>query len=293
VSEIFFQYIINGLTFGAIYALIALGFTVIYKTTDIINFAQGEFVMLGGMLMYTFAENCSMPILPSFALTAVSVCFIGIITERLFIRPALNASLISVIIITIGISILYQSAAMLIWGKEALIIRPFSETEFIELSEEIILNVQNVWIFGITIFFMIILHLFFEKTITGKAFAACSSNPNAAALVGINRNKMVLTSFAVSAGLAGIAGAALCPLTNASYNMGTLFGLKGFCAAIIGGLGNNLGSILGGFMLGIIQELGAGFISSGYKDAISFLILIIFLVFKPWGLLGIKWKKRV
>ncbi|MBP7653429.1 branched-chain amino acid ABC transporter permease, partial [Candidatus Dependentiae bacterium] len=221
------------------------------------------------------------------------VCILGIITERLFIRPALNSSLISIIIITIGISIVYQSAAMLIWGKDALILQPFSETEFIELSEETILNVQNIWILGITIFFMIILHLFFEKTITGKAFTACSSNPAAAALVGIDRNKMVLLSFAISAGLSGIAGAVLCPLTNASYGMGVSFGLKGFCAAIVGGLGNNIGAILGGFMLGIIQEMGAGFISSGYKDAISFSILIIFLIFKPSGILGSKWKKRV
>ncbi|MBP7654324.1 branched-chain amino acid ABC transporter permease, partial [Candidatus Dependentiae bacterium] len=113
MSEILFQYLVNGITYGAIYALVALGFTVIYRTTDIINFAQGEFVMLGGMFMYTFTEHCSLPVFPSFFLTALCVCILGIITERLFIRPALNSSLISIIIITIGISIVYQSAAML------------------------------------------------------------------------------------------------------------------------------------------------------------------------------------
>jgi len=291
--EIFLQYFINGLTYGAIYALIALGFSVIYRTTEIINFAQGEFVMLGGMFMFTFTKICGLNLWLALILTILTVSIIGIIIQQLFIRPAINSPLVSIIIITIGLSIAIQTTAMLLWGKNSLMLDHFSKIETIKITDEIIIATQNIWILAITIILMFILHYFFEKTMLGKAFSACASNPTAASLMGINRNNMVLLSFFISALLGGISGAILCPLTNVNYHIGLSFGLKGFCAAICGGIGNNIGAILGGFMLGIVQEVGAGVISSGYKDAIAFVILIIFLVFKPSGILGQKWTKRV
>ncbi len=287
------QYLINGVTYGSIYALIALGFTVIYKTTDCINFAQGEFIMLGGMFMYTFQENCGISTVSAVFLSIISVSIIGIIIEKIFIRPALKFPPIAIIIITIGLSIVLQTTAMLVWGKNALIIKPFSKSEIFQINDNLFINAQNIWIIFITIILMILLHLFFEKTMYGKGFTACSSNPIAASLVGIDRKKMVMFSFGLSAGLGAIGGAILCPLTNVNYSMGVLFGLKGFCAAIIGGLGNNIGAILGGFMLGIIQETGAGIISSSYKDAISFILLILFLILRPTGILGSRWTQRV
>lgn len=286
-----FQYLINGLTNGGIYALIALGFTIIYKSTDIINLAQGEFVMFGAVMMYTFHHYLGFHLFFAFVFAVLSVALIGVLMEFFMIRPLQESSVVTQIISTIGASIFFRGSAMLIWGRNDVYVPYFSSGQPYQLWNAVI-DRQYLWIFAITFLAMIALHLFYEKTITGKAMTACSANKKAANLVGINTRTMVVISFGLSAALGAMAGGVLAPF-GMKYDRGVAFGLKGFCAAIVGGLGNNIGAIVGGFVLGIVEELGAGLISSSYKNAISFCILVLVLIIRPQGLLFIKSGERV
>ncbi len=286
LSDQILQYIVNGISVGAVYALIALGFTIIYKATDIINFAQGEFVMLGAMFMITLWMRGGVPGPLSFIISVLAVSAIAALLEIAAIRPVRGGSIITLIIITIGASIAIRGAAMLIWGRNGLPLKPFSSSEPIRITESVILLPQEIWILLIATLSMLCLYLFFEKTLTGKAMMACAANRKAAKLVGINVDKMVLMSFVLSGSLGAISGIAIAPNAQAQYDMGVLLGIKGFCAAILGGLGSNVGAVIGGLMLGVIQELGAGFLSSGYKNAIAFLILLAVLIFRPKGMMG-------
>jgi len=278
------QYVITGITIGGIYALIALGFSIIYNTTGIINFAQGEFVMLGGMIAVSLA-TAGLPLLWAFLLSVLLVTAVGLLFERLAIHPLKGASIITLIIITIGASIFLKGVAMLIWGKDAVRLPSFSGDKPYHILGATILP-QHLWILGITLSVMLLLHLFFEYTILGKAMRASAANRLAASLVGINVRKMAMCSFALSAAIGAVAGIIISPVTFSSYDVGTMLGLKGFCAAIIGGLGSSPGAILGGFLLGILESLGAGFLSSSYKDATAFCILLTVLFLRPRGILG-------
>ncbi|MGA1874804.1 MAG: branched-chain amino acid ABC transporter permease [bacterium] len=285
------QYLVNGITNGGIYALVALGFTIIYKSTDIINFAQGEFVMLGAAMMYTYYHHVHPNLVFAFGLAVLTVMAIGVFMEVLMIRPLQQSSVISQIIVTIGASIFFRGSAMLIWGRNDVFVPFFSSGEPYRLFKAII-DRQYLWILGITILAMVGLHLFYEKTITGKAMTACAANKKASSLVGINIRSMVVLSFGLSAALGAIAGGTLAPF-GMKYDTGVTFGLKGFCAAIVGGLGSNIGAIVGGFVLGVVEELGAGLISSSYKNAISFCILVVVLIIRPQGILFLKSGERV
>jgi len=285
------QYLVNGITNGGIYALIALGFTIIYKSTDIINFAQGEFVMLGAVFMSTFYQQAHLNLAVSFGLSVLVVAIIGILMEVLMIRPLQDSDVISPIIATIGASIFLRGAVMLIWGRNDLFVPFFSSGPPYRIFSAI-LDRQYVWILALALLAMGGLHLFYEKTLHGKAMTACAANKRASSLCGINVQTMVILSFGLSAGLGAVAGGALAPF-GMKYDTGVTFGLKGFCAAIVGGLGNNVGAIVGGFVLGVVEELGAGLISSSYKNAISFCILLAVLLIRPQGILFIKSGERV
>jgi branched-chain amino acid transport system permease protein len=285
------QYVISGITIGAIYAVIALGFTIIYNSTEVINFAQGEFVMLGGMAVIALDSNGHLPLGLSFILAVVSVTLVGILMERFTIRPARSSNPIALIIITVGASIFLRGMAMMLWGKDALGLKPFSGSDPIYLGGATLIP-QSFWVLGVTIVVTVGLQFFFKGTITGKAMRACAFNRRAASLAGISVNRMVLLSFALSAAIGAAAGIVIVPITLCGYNVGTMLGLKGFCAAVLGGLGSSPGSILGGFLLGILEALGAGLISSGFKDAIAFFVLLLMLFLRPNGLLGPKEVKR-
>lgn len=283
LSDQITQYLVSGLSTGAIYALIGIGFAIIYSATEIINFAQGEFVMLGGVLTLFFLNVVHAP-LPVAILLAVGVATLcGVIFELLTIRPLRNPTSISLIIITIGGSILIRGIAMLVWGKDTHALPAFTGSEPLAVGSATILP-QHLWIFGLTFFAIIANKLFFQHTITGKAMQACAANRRAAGLVGIDVKRMVLFSFAISAALGSLAGIIVAPLTMTSYDVGVMLGLKGFCAAIIGGLSGGIGTVLGGLLLGVLESLGAGLISSGYKDAIAFVILLLILFIRPQGL---------
>ncbi len=279
------QFLFTGLTLGSIYALVALGFTMIYNATSIINLAQGEFVMLGGLMMVFFTLVLKIPLYLAFGLTVISVAAIGALFERLAIHPLKNASLITLIIVTLAGSIFFRGLAMYLWGKDPYGLPPFSGGQPIQLWGAV-LQPQIFWILGITIFVVFGIWFFFNRTLTGKAMAACAFNPLAARLVGIDVRKMVLISFALSAALGAIGGAIITPITLMEYDRGPLLALKGFAAAVLGGLGSAGGPVVAGFLIGVLESLGAGLISSGYKDAIALLVLLLILWVKPSGLFG-------
>jgi len=282
-SEQIAQYLLSGFCTGSIYALIGFGFAIIYNSTSIINFAQGEFVMLGGMLSFFFQTTLKLPLAVAIILAIIVATASGALFERLAIRPLKNATPLSLVIITIGGSILIRGLAMLIWGKDTHSLPSFSGTEPISLAGATILP-QHLWIFGITLLTITANKLFFNYTITGKAMRACASNRKAASLVGIDVKRMVLFSFVISSAMGSMAGIIIAPLTMTAYDVGIMLGLKGFCAAIIGGMSSGFGTVLGGLLLGILESLGAGLISSGYKDAIAFIILLLILFVRPQGL---------
>ena len=281
------QYIVSGLTLGSIYGMIALGFTLIHNATGIVNFAQGEFVTLGALIAISGSEaGLPMPLAVLGAVVAVTL--VGAALERTAIRPARNSSVITLIIITIGASILLRGVAMWVWAPDPLPMRHFTGETPIRAGDVSVLP-QHLWIIGIVLVTMMALRLLAEKTQVGKAMRACAMNREAAQLMGIPVERMVCLSFALSGGLGGLAGAIIAPLAMGQYNMGIMLGLKGFAGAILGGMGNPLGAVLGGTLLGVLESLGAGLSPpgwSGYKDAIAFAIMLVVLLAKPTGLLG-------
>jgi branched-chain amino acid transport system permease protein len=286
-----FQYILSGLSNGAIYALIGFGFAIIYNSTGIINFAQGEFVMLGGMLTIFFLTVFKLPLAAAIILAIIVSTIVGVSFERLAIRPLKNANPLSLIIITIGASIFMRGAAMLIWGKDTHALPAFSSNDPLYIAGATILP-QHLWIFGVTVLIIIGSRIFFNYSIAGKAMRACSYNARAAGLVGINVKNMVMLSFAISSAIGSMAGIIIAPLTMTSYDVGIMLGLKGFCAVIIGGMSSGLGTLMGGLLLGLLESLGAGFISASYKDAIAFIILLLILFIRREGLFSKKETER-
>jgi len=286
------QYLITGLTVGATYGLTALGFTIIFNTTGIINFAQGEFVMLGGMMSVFFMHALGLPEPLAIVLAVAGTTLIGALVERLAIRPVRDCPAINLVIITIGVSILIRGAAMLLWGKDTFALPAFSGSAPIAFFGAALMP-QTLWVLAISLLILAGLKMFFSRSIHGKAMLACSFDPKAAALVGIGVDRMVLLSFMISALVGAVGGAILAPITLTSFDVGVMLGLKGFAACILGGLGNPFGAAAGGLILGVLESLGAGFISSAYKDALAFVILLALLFVRPSGLFGQKDGKRV
>ncbi len=279
------QYLITGLTIGSIYAMVALGFTIIYNVTEIINFAQGEFVVLGGLVMVAFSVSIGLPLYIAFPVTVALVVLVGILLDRLAIRPIRKPSVLTMVIATIAASFLMKGAAMVIWGKDPFDLQAFSGRDPISVFGAII-QPQYLWVIGFLILITISLTIFFNRTIIGKAMRACADNPDAASLVGINTKNMILLSFALSAAIGAIAGIIVTPIALMEYDRGASLAIKGFGAAILGGLGSFPGAILGGLIMGAIESFGAGLISSAYKDAFALIVLLAVLFLKPSGLLG-------
>ncbi|MEG3639012.1 branched-chain amino acid ABC transporter permease [Magnetococcus sp. PR-3] len=285
------QYLLTGITLGATYALVGLGFAIIYNASGVVNFAQGEFVMVGAMgaiAMVSGGAPLPVAILAAMAMTVL----VGLALERFAIAQARGASVVAVIIITIGASVFLRGAALLIWGKQFHALPHFSGDTPIHIGGATLLP-QNLWVMGVTALLVFGVHRFFNKTLTGKAILACSENPMAAALAGIPVRRMLLFSYGLSAALGSAAGVLVAPISLASYESGMMLGLKGFCAAILGGMGSPMGAVAGGVILGVLESLGAGLIDSGYKDAIAFIVILFVLFFRPSGLFGKKQGARV
>lgn len=273
------QFLYSGLTTGSIIALMAVGFVTIYNVTGILNFAQGEFAMLGAMLAVTFTHT-GWP-LPAAAVMAVVVAMAaGGAVQLVALAPARSASPVTLIIITLGVSIVLRGLALLIWGADPIALPAFTPGPPVELGGAV-LQRQSLWIMALTVILMALLYLFFQRTVTGTALRACVVNPLAARLMGIRPARVATLTFMLSAGLGAAGGVAVAPITGATYGMGVMLGLKSFVAAVLGGMTSIPGAVLGGFLVGLLESFAAGLISSGYKDAITFLLLLAMLVARP------------
>ena len=278
------QFLLTGLTVGAIYALVALGFAIIFNASHVINFAQGEFVMIGGMAAAGFVE-AGLP-LPLAALFAVGgAMLVGLALEKLAVEPARGAPVVTLIIITIGASILLRGLATLVWDKKIHSVPAFSGEAPLRLGGATLLP-QTLWVLGASVLTVALLWWFFNRTLTGKAILAVSHNRLAAQLMGISVRRVLLVSFGLSAALGALAGVLIAPISFTSWDVGVMLGLKGFAAAILGGMGSGPGAIIGGLALGLIEALGAGYLSSAYKDVFAFVIILAALIFLPDGLAG-------
>jgi branched-chain amino acid transport system permease protein len=291
----FAQWTIDGIRGGSIYALVGLGFVIIHSVTGVINFAQGEFVMLGAMLTAS-VYGVDMPLPPAVKLvvaiiaSVAIVTLVGILLERGAIYPARGANVVTLIIITIGATIAIRATALIIWGTRARIVPAFTnlqQNDVILRPFGLTLGAQSFWIWatvGVVLFGLL---YFFERTIMGKALRGCAVNRRAAELMGINPSRMSLLAFAMAAALGAIGGVVFGPVTRPQYDMGLVFGLKGFVAAIMAGMVSPLGAVLGGLITGVAENVGAGVTGLyGYKDLIAFVILILILLFRPQGLIG-------
>ena len=285
------QFLFSGVTVGATYALAALGFTLIYNASNVINFAQGEFIMLGGMLAVLFTQ-AGLPLPVALMLAIIVPAIVGVLIEKLAIEPVKGAETVTLIIITIGASLVIRGLVQVFLGKGTHSLPAFSGDAPIEILGATLMP-QSLWVLGVTAVVVVLLWYFFNRTLTGKAMLATSFNRTAAELVGINTNGVLFMSFAMSAALGALGGILITPITLTSYDVGIMLGLKGFVAAVLGGLGNGLGAVVGGLLVGVLEAMGAGYLSSAYKDAIPFVLILFILFFMPRGLFGAKVTDRV
>ncbi len=279
------QLVFAGLVTGSIYALVALGFTVIFKSTDAINFAQGEWVMAGGMIgAFLHVSFGLAPLLLVPVATAI-VALLGLVSERLAIHPLRAPTPMLLTLITIAVAITTRAAVMLTLGKAPAGLPSFTGSENIGFAG-VSMPPQALWVFGITVAVMIGTHVFFQRSLLGRAMRAAAADREAAGLVGINVDRMAMWSFVIAAAIGAVAGLIITPLTLTSVNAGLMLGFKGFSAAMLGGLGNLHGALLGGLVLGLLESLSAGLLSSQFKDAVAFVVLLAVLFVRPAGLLG-------
>jgi branched-chain amino acid transport system permease protein len=280
----FLQFLFSGLTIGAIYALVALGFTLIYNASDVINFAQGEFLMIGGMVTF-FAMVAGVP-LPFAVLLAVTMAIlVGLCLYYFAIRPARNANSVALIIITIGASIFLRGVAAIVFDKNFHSYPGFAGTTPLQIGGASVLPQSLIVLAGVGVI-VLALWLLMSKTLVGKAITATSANKTAAQLVGVNTNWIIAVSFAASAAIGAIGGILATPITLTNYDVGIFLALKGFAAAMLGGMGNPAGAVAGGLIIGLLESFGAGYLSSAYKDAIAFVVILAVLLVMPQGLFG-------
>ncbi len=283
--DLFFQYIVAGVTYGAIYAVVAIGFNIIYNATGIINFAQGEFVMLGGMTAVTLHHF--LPLYAAIIAAVVITTAVGGLIEILFIRWLRRPSVLRVIIITIGLSIIIREAAMHIWGEGVRALPYFTGTSVTSVRlGGVFISPQVLWVAGITALMVAALNIFFGHTLTGRQMRACSANQQAARLCGVNAGNMVTLSFMLSAAIGALGGCIVSPITYVQYDSGTPLAIKGFTVAILGGLGNSFAAVAAGLVLGILESFSIWVLPAAYKDVVSISVLLIILFLRPSGIFG-------
>ena len=288
------QFVAGGLTAGAIYALVALGFSIVYNASHAINFAQGEFVMVGGMCAVSLVGT-GLPLWAAVPLALAAAMLVGLLVQRFALEPAQaggKADVVTLIIITIGVALFLRGVAQVVWDKRFHALPAFSGSEPITLAGASIVP-QSLWVLGGAALAVLALGWFFNRTLYGKAMRATALNPLAAQLMGISTRGVMRTSLALAALLGALGGVLTAPITFTSYDVGVMLGLKGFAAAMLGGLGSFGGAVAGGLLLGLLESLGAGFLSSAYKDAIAFVVILGVLFFLPGGLVGARRSERV
>ena len=277
------QYGLSGITVGSIYAIVAVGFNIIYGTTGIINFAQGEFLIVGAMMAISLYGV--VPLWLAIALAVIVTAILGGLLEMVFIRPARDASVLRLIVITIGLSILIREAMLHIWDEQVRSLPYFTGTS---ISTITILGAhispQVLWVLGVSAVTVAGLTVFFRFTLLGRAMRACADDRMAACLCGINDRWMVTLSFMLSAGIGALAGCVISPVTQTQYDRGAPLAIKGFTVAILGGLGNSTAAVVAGLLLGLLEAFVVSQFAAAYKEAVAIVVLLLVLVFRPTGL---------
>ncbi len=292
----FLKYFINGLSLGSVYAIIALGYTMVYGIAKMLNFAHGDVIMIGGFAVFTCMANFGMNAVLALLIAMAFCTVLGVVVERIAYRPLRNASSsLAVLITAIGVSYFLQNIALLIFGADAKTFTPVISAPPIELAgDELTITPIALATIGACIVIMIGLTFFIKKTKAGQAMQAVSEDRGAAMLMGINVNGTIALTFAIGSALAAIAGALMCSAyPQLTPYTGTMPGIKAFVAAVFGGIGSIPGAMIGGLLIGIIEILGKAYISSQMADAIVFLILIVILLVKPTGILGKNIQEKV
>lgn len=289
----FSQQLINGLALGSVYALLALGYTMVYGIIKLINFAHGEIYMIGAFAGYFAADTLGLSLVPTLIVAMVISAIVGIIIEKVAYKPLRNSPRITLLITAIGVSLLLQNAMNLIVGANPKALPELIQNKMISLGG-VQINNKTILMFGVSAVLVLLLQFIVYKTKVGKAMRAASFDTEASQLMGINVDNTISLTFAIGSALAGIAGV-LVAITYPSITpyMGTMPGLKAFVAAVLGGIGSIPGALLGGFLMGVIETLTKAYISTSFSDAIAFSVLIIILLIKPSGLLGKKTNEKV
>ena len=290
--ELLSQYLVAGLTYGAIYAVVAIGFNIIYNATGVINFAQGEFVMLGGMIAVSLHRFAPLPVAIAGAVAATAA--VGALVEVTCIRWLARPSVLRLIVITIGVAILLREGALFAWGEGVRSLPYFTGDEVTALSfHGVRVSPQALWVLGTTALTVALLAFFFGYTMLGREMRACAANRDAAALCGIPTRNLVTLSFVLSAGIGALAGCVVSPITYTSYAVGGALAIKGFTVAILGGLGNGAGAVAAGLVLGVLESLSVSVLPTAYKDVVTLTILLAILFVRPSGLFGSREASRL
>lgn len=281
----FLQVVVSGIVVGCVYGMAALGFTIVYNATKIINFANGEFMMLGGVLLAGLVAAAKVP-MPVGILVAVTGCaLVGWVLQRGVLDVARNSDPLTLVMLTIGSALALRGAAALAFGRDVSFVPEFGVLPLVLLGNVYIPS-QGLWIIMVLVVVSAALWYVFSRTMLGKAMHAASQEPRAAALCGIEPRRTAVLAMIMAGSIGGLAGAMLAPMSAAFYENGIFLGLKGFAAAVAGGLGNPLGAVVGGLLIGLVESLTSGFVASGFKDAVSFVLLILVLILRPQGLVG-------
>ncbi len=278
------QYVLAGVVVGAIYALIAAGFVLIYQVTGLINFAQGEFAMIGAMTAAALATNGMRP-LEAAAIAVAVAAVTGAVCYLLAIRPARAATGVTLIFITLGLDVALRGLGLFVWGTNPLSLNAFSGGAAITVFGGV-LPPQALWVLLTDVIVFGALYVFFRHTYAGTAVRAAVANPPIASTFGIPLRTFAFWSFVAAAAIGGLGGVVVAPITSATYDMGLTLGLAGFVAAVLGGLDSLPGALVGGFVLGIVEKVAGGVLSTGWEEGVGFLILVLVLVLRPQGLLG-------
>ena len=276
------QFLLSGIAAGGIYALVAVGFVTVYNVLGIINFAQGEFAMLGALTAASLVGH-GVPLILAVPLAVAVAALVGAAVERGVLSPAAGSSELVRIIITIGVSIALRGIALTIWSSQSYKLPPFTTGKPLALLGAAMAR-QDLWVLGVAAAAMLGLYVLFERTFFGSALRASVMNRDASRLQGISPSVMSLVAYTLSAGLGALAGIVITPIALATYDMGIMLGLKGFVAAVLGGLVSAPGAVAGALLLGIVESFAAGLLSSGYRDALAFALLLVILVVRPTGL---------
>jgi branched-chain amino acid transport system permease protein len=287
MSELVAQSIASGITVGCIYGLIGIGFCVIYNASGIVNFAQGAFVMLGGMVAYAALKTYGLPLPIAGILAIALVSGFGVVLERVVVRPLWNrqSTMFVMILATLAAQIVIERLTLIVAGDQPRTLPMFTDAPPLRVAG-LAISFQFLWIVGCSALVIMLLAWFFAWTKTGKAMRACSINAEAAALQGIPVSRMLALAFGLSAGLGALAGVLITPTQYTAFNVGVPYAISGFIAAIVGGFGRPLGALAGGIFLGVAQALAIVFLGSAFKNVTALSVLLLFLFIRPTGLLG-------